>query len=112
MVHDTLALGPRKSGWWKRRSRNGAPVLQATTENDTITNVRGAVVLMLIGVLILLTFDSEGLRHISRDLPANKLADAAISAADRWHALMLQAGPAHVAPGVHAAFEKLRGISW
>ena len=110
MFHGILAIGPEKGGLRKRRSRNDAPV--AMRENDTITNVRGAIALMLMGMLIFLTFDSEGLRHVTRGLPANQLGDSLVAAADDWHALMLRAGPAHVAPVVHAAFDRVRSIGW
>jgi hypothetical protein len=114
MVDDTLSLAPEKTGLWKHRALGRTPVLarKRSMEDDTLVNVRGAIAIMLIGFCLFLLFDSDGLRHVARDLPGSAASDALVAAADRWHAVMDNAGLARVAPAARDAFERLRDIGW
>lgn len=79
---------------------------------DTLANARAAAGTMLIASALFLVFESEGLRHFTRDLPGNAVIDVTVDAADRRHGLMERLGPAQVQPSVRAAFERLRELRW
>jgi hypothetical protein len=113
MVDNTVFAADR-SGFWRRRRFAAAPVPARVQRADaeTLVNVRSAAVVMLIGFAVFLALDSEGLRHVARDLPGSAASDALVAAADRWHAAMQQVGLARIAPAVREAFETLRDIGW
>lgn len=119
MVDETLSYREIKKRFWRWPSLSLLPVprLARRAANkpaapDTTANVRGAVLAMLIAFALFLVFGSRGLRHFTRDLPGNAVTDVMVNAADRWHALMLRLGPAHVAPAVWDAFEQVRRLRW
>lgn len=84
----------------------------AKDEGDTPATVRRAALAMLIAFALFGVFDTAGLRHFTRDLPGNALTDRLVDAADHWHALMLDVGPARVGPAVREVFERLHDIRW
>lgn len=117
MVDDTVSLAPEKQGFWRRRSRSLLPIRRfaradARGEGATLDNVRSAVLVMAVGFLLFAVFDTEGIRHFARDLPGNAVSDLLVAWADRWHALMLDLGPARVMPAVRDAFEAVRDLPW
>lgn len=79
---------------------------------DTAVNVRRAAIAMAVGFVLFALFESNGIRHVTRNLPGNHVSDVLVEAADQWHALMLQLGPARVGPAVWSAFEDLRSLNW
>ena len=119
MVDETFSYRESKKRFWRGPSRSLLPVPRLARRDaekaaapDTAANARGAALAMLIAFALFLVFESEGLRHFTRDLPGNAATDVMVDAADRWHALMLRLGPAHVAPAVWDAFERLREARW
>jgi hypothetical protein len=78
----------------------------------TRSNVRTAAIAMVIAIALFAVFGSNGMRQFSRDLPGNRLTDVLVNGADRWHALMLQTGPAHVGPLIREAFSRLQSATW
>jgi hypothetical protein len=78
----------------------------------TVTNVRSVALAMAIVAVLLAVFNSSELRMFARDLPGNAFTDALVAGADRWHALMLDLGPAHLRPAVRDVFEAIRSIRW
>ncbi|MEJ2378286.1 MAG: hypothetical protein P8Y71_23845, partial [Pseudolabrys sp.] len=86
---------------WRWPSRSLLPVPRLAKREaeqarvpDTAANARTAGAAMLIAFTIFLVFESEGLRHFTRDLPGNAVTDVMVEAADSWHALMERLGPA------------------
>lgn len=77
---------------------------------ETRSNVRAAGLAMLIALALMGVFNSSGLRSFVRDLPDGALTDALVQGADRWHELMLAAGPAHVRPVLRDLFDGLREV--
>lgn len=75
-------------------------------------NVRKATAAMLTAFTLFAVFYSSGAAHFARNLPGNALTDVLVNAADAWHGLMEDLGPARLAPAVRDAFERLRGLSW
>lgn len=119
MVDETVVARETRPRWfWSRPSRSLKPALrfarpaEAKARPDTAANARVAATAMLIAFALFLLFESQGLRHFARDLPGNAVTDKMVEAADRWHALMLQLGPARVQPAVRDTFERLRDIRW
>ncbi len=120
MVDETLAVQESKTrGFWSRPSRSLLPPLlrfvrpaEAGAKPDSAANVRSAAAAMLIAFAVFLVFESEGLRHFTRDLPGNVVTDLMVQAADRWHGLMEELGPARVQPAVRDVFEYLRHLHW
>ena len=119
MVDETFSYRETKKRFWRWPSRSLLPVprlakreAEKAAAPDTAGNARSAARAMLIAFAMFLVFESEGLRHFTRDLPGNAVTDVMVEAADRWHALMLRLGPAHVAPAVWDAFERLREARW
>ena len=113
MLDKTVSLTPAKAGFWKLRSLSRAPALRARgAEDETTANVRSAAIVMLVAFAVFLALDSEGLRHVARDLPGNAVSDALVAAADRWHAAMQGIGLARLAPAIREGFETLRDIGW
>ena len=85
---------------------------KAPSDAESMSNVRGAAVAMLIAFALFALFESEGIRHFTRDLPGNAVTDVLVRGADHWHALMEQLGPARVQPAVQEAFDRVRHIRW
>jgi hypothetical protein len=67
---------------------------------------------MLIAFAVFLVFESEGLRHFTRDLPGNAFTDLLVYGADHWHGLMERLGPAGLEPAACGVFESIRSIRW
>lgn len=84
----------------------------AAGDPASMANVRNTTVIMAIAFVLFFLFESEGIRHFTRDLPGNAFTDILVHDADRWHALMERLGPAEVGPAVRDAFDWLRGIGW
>ena len=119
MVDETFSYREPKKNFWRWPSRSLLPVPRLARREaeeartpDTPGNARTAASAMLIAFAIFLVFESEGLRHFTRDLPGNALTDAMVEAADSWHALMERLGPARVQPSVRQFFDRLRDIRW
>ena len=119
MVDETLSYRRTKKDFWRWPSRSLLPVPRLAKREaeeartpDTAGNVRTAAGAMLIAFAIFLVFESEGLRHFTRDLPGNTITDVMVEGADNWHALMERLGPARVQPAVREAFDRLREIRW
>ncbi len=85
---------------------------KAPSDAESMSNVRGAAIAMLIAFAVFALFESEGIRHFTRDLPGNAVTDVLVRGADQWHALMLELGPARVQPAVQDAFDHIRRIGW
>ena|SRR5690348_41719 len=118
MVDQSLD-GPRsRKYFWFRPSRSLLPLLRRfarTSEGakpNSAANARSAAGAMLIAFAIFFLFESEGIRHFTRDLPGNAVTDVMVHAADRWHALMKHLGPAQAQPAIRDVFEWIRAIRW
>ena len=85
---------------------------KAADDPETMANVRGAAIAMLIAFAVFALFESEGIRHFTRDLPGNAMTDILVRGADRWHALMEDLGPARLEPAVRDNFDRIRLIRW
>lgn len=85
---------------------------KAAADRDSMANARGAAVAMLIAFAVFALFESEGIRHFTRDLPGNAVTDVLVRGADRWHALMEALGPARLRPAVQEGFDRIRHIRW
>jgi hypothetical protein len=118
MVDETISYRDDKRFWrWPSRSLLPVPRLarraaDATGNPDSIANARTAAFAMLIAFGLFLVFESEGLRHFTRDLPGNAVTDVMVRAADRWDGLMQRLGPARVQPAIRAVFEEAQEIRW
>jgi len=120
MVDETLAYRETKTRWfWSRPSRSLLPVRRRFARPaeekgmpDSAGNARRAAGAMLIAFALFLVFESEGLRHFTRDLPGNAFTDVLVYGADRWHGLMERLGPAQVEPAVREVLERIRYIRW
>lgn len=118
MVGETVTYRENKNFWrWPSRSMLPVPRLamraaEGASAPDSTANARAAAGAMLIAFALFLVFESEGLRHFTRDLPGNTVTDVMVSAADRWHGLMERLGPAQVQPAVRGVFERVREIRW
>lgn len=115
MVDDTFAYTETKKSFWRWPSRSLLPVprvakrmREETRVPDSAGNARRAAFAMLVAFALFALFQSQGIRHFTRDLPGNAVTDAMVDAADRWHALMMRLGPARVRPAVRDAFEHVR----
>ena len=85
---------------------------KAADDPESMANVRHAAIAMLIAFALFALFESEGIRHFTRDLPGNAFTDVLVHGADRWHALMEALGPARVQPTVREGFDWIRHIRW
>jgi hypothetical protein len=119
MVDESLSYREPGKNFWRWPSRSLLPVPRIARREaeearapDTSGNARTAAGAMLIAFAIFLVFESEGLRHFTRDLPGNAVTDAMVEAADSWHGLMERLGPARVQPAVREVFDRLREIRW
>ncbi len=119
MVDESISYRDTKETFWRWPSRSLLPVPRIAKREaeqgrapDTRGNVRTAAGAMLIAFAIFLVFESEGLRHFTRDLPGNAVTDLLVEGADSWHGLMERLGPARVQPAVREVFDALREIRW
>ena len=117
MAHESVAFEETKQNFWDRPSRSLLPALRfgRTVEGktpDSAGNARSAAAAMLIAFAIFALFDSQGIRHFSRDLPGNAFTDILVNKADQWHGLMQGLGTAKLAPAVKDRFDRLRDIRW
>ena len=119
MVDDTFAYTQPKKSFWRWPSRSLLPVprlaRKAAQEEHapaSAANARRAGLAMLIALALFIVFESEGIRHFTRDLPGNAVTDAMVDMADRWHALMERLGPARVQPAVRNAFARIHDLRW
>lgn len=102
-----------RPGWWRRRGRaRRRPFAGEGAAPETMRNVRRAGVAMLVAFALMAIFNSSGLSSWARDLPPGWIADEAVAAADAWHALMIELGPASVQPALRDAVEFARKRSW
>lgn len=95
-----------------RRIGRGKIGALTADDADSMANVRGAAVAMLVAFALFALFESEGIRHFTRDLPGNTFTDILVRGADQWHALMEELGPARVQPAVQDGFDWIRHIRW
>jgi hypothetical protein len=98
-------------------SRSLAPIRRigrtnAAADPETMANARGAAIAMLVAFALFALFESQGIRHFTRDLPGNAFTDMLVRCADRWHVLMHQLGPARVEPAIRDGFDRIRHIRW
>lgn len=84
----------------------------AAADPESMANARGAAIAMLVAFALFALFQSQGIRHFTRDLPGNAFTDVLVRGADRWHALMEELGPARVEPAVRDGFDWIRHIRW
>ncbi len=119
MVDETVSYRETNKNFWRWPSRSLLPVPRLAKRQaedarrpDSAGNARSAAAAMLVAFALFTLFESEGIRHFTRDLPGNAVTDVMVRGADRWHALMLRLGPARVAPAVRDAFERLRQARW
>ncbi len=117
MAHKSVAFEDTKRGFWGRPSRSLLPGRRFArpTEGklpDTTGNAGTAAVAMLIAFALFALFDSEGIRHFTRDLPGNAATDVLVNVADEWHGAMVRFGPAKLGPAVRAQFECLHDLQW
>lgn len=117
MNHESVAFEDSKRGFWERPSRSLNPVLRfgrpaEGNKPDSAGNARTAAIAMLVAFAVFALFDSEGIRHFSRDLPGNDFTDLLVNAADQWHGLMKHLGPAQAGPAVRTQFERLHDLQW
>jgi hypothetical protein len=87
-----------------RSSAGGTP--------DTGANVRSVALAMAMAAILLAVFNSDEMRAFARDLPINSFTDVLVEGADKWHALMLELGPARLRPIVREAFSTIRSATW
>jgi hypothetical protein len=85
---------------------------KAADDAETMTNARGATIAMLIAFALFALFESQGIRHFTRDLPGNAFTDVLVRGADQWHTLMEKLGPARLEPAVRDGFDRIRHIRW
>jgi hypothetical protein len=119
MVDETISYRRTKKDFWRWPSRSLLPVprlarreAEQTRTPDTAGNVRTAAGAMLIAFALFLVFESEGLRHFTRDLPGNAVTDMLVEGADNWHALMERLGPARLEPAIRETFDQVRKTRW
>ena len=96
----------------RRIGRAKTAAEKAADDPESMANVRGAAVAMLVAFALFALFESEGIRHFTRDLPGNAVTDVLVRGADRWHALMEDLGPARLEPTVRDGFDRIRQIRW
>jgi hypothetical protein len=72
------------------RASDAISVAEGQRESGRV--VRNAAVSMIVAMLILFMFNSDGLRTYARDLPESDLADRIVLMTDRWHDLMSMVG--------------------
>lgn len=104
----------------RRRSRVTARVFErirltrssAAASPNTAANVRSVALAMAVAAVLLGVFNSSEMRLFVRNLPGNAATDVLVAGTDRWHALMLDLGPAHLRPAVREAFEAVRAARW
>jgi len=118
MVDQSLDTPRSRKYFWFRPSRSLLPALRRFTRRsefgkpDSAANARNAAAAMLIAFAVFLLFESEGIRHFTRDLPGNAVTDIMVQSADRWHKLMQRLGPAQVQPAIREVFERIRATRW
>jgi hypothetical protein len=104
---DAATLTPAMAAsLWQRMLR--APARGA----ETMANVAVAARAMAIAFAVFALFASAEMRHVARNLPGNAVSDVLVAAADRWHVMMGNLGPARVEPIVRNAFDALRDKRW
>ena len=94
----------RRARRWISRSllpirRIGQARSGRSRDPESMGNARRAATAMLIAFALFALFESEGIRHFTRDLPGNAVTDVLVRGADRWHALMEDLGPARRSAG-------------
>jgi hypothetical protein len=67
---------------------------------------------MSVAALVLLAFNSTGLRSWLRDLPGNATTDILVERADQWHSLMQRAGLTIPKKTIQNAVTEFREASW
>jgi len=79
---------------------------------ETSRSIRDGIIIMTTAMLLLLVFNSGGLRTWARNLPGNSISDALVSCADSWHAYMQQVGTAAPKEAVQDAVAEFRRQGW
>ncbi len=82
------------------------------TNDASTANARKAAAAMLTAFALFAVFYSQGAAHFARNLPGNAVTDVLVNAADAWHGLMMDMGPAHLAPAIRGLFQDLHDLSW
>jgi hypothetical protein len=90
------------------RAKTLAPDELRALKATTRRTVGRATTAIILAALILLVFNSSGLRTYARDLPASQLADRIVLGADGWHNLMRQLGATQPKAWVRQVVTKLR----
>lgn len=95
-----------------RHSRNQAKTIAPSELRElkisTHKTVRRAITAMLVSAVILLIFNSDGLRSYARDLPGSQIADQIVLSADAWHGLMRGLGTTRLKAMMQRLMEDFR----
>lgn len=75
-------------------------------------NIRKVVWAMLIAVVFLALFNSEGFTVYARDFPGSGLSDRLVAAADWWNELMTEIGATRLYEMTREAFLDLKETQW
>ena len=97
-----------------RRVRGSISFVPAAAEDDVETSksVRAVVIAMAITFVMLLVFNSDGLRSWARDLPQGSLSDSVIVATEAWHQQMETIGFSAPKKIVRGWMERIRELEW
>lgn len=79
---------------------------------ETSRAIRDGIIAMLVAMLLLLVFNSAGLRSWARNLPGSTVSDVIVSCADRWHAVMREIGATVPKAAVQNAVSDFRDYEW
>ena len=80
--------------------------------DDSSRNAQKATIALLVAFALFAVFYSQGATRFARNLPGNAVTDIVVNTADAWHGLMLEMGPAHLAPAIRGVFRYLHDLSW
>ena len=110
--HDERAARRRRRRQPGRDTRAGVSAPAGTADSVTPQSVRNGVISMLVAAVVLLAFNSVGLRTWAHGLPGNAASDILVAGADRWHAMMRRAGLATAMMTVQDAVAAFRDQGW
>ena len=81
-------------------------------EAETARSVRYGSIAMIVAMLVLLVFNSAGLKTWVRNLPGNATTDFIVTQTDRWHGLMESFGLTLPKAMVQNAVAEFRAADW
>ena len=85
---------------------------EVRVEATTRSNVRRGLGAMLIAVVFLALFNSEGFTIYARDLPGNAFSDQVVTLADWWHDRMTDVGLTRVTEEIREVFLSFKETEW